>query len=439
MDSYPLPPRAGRDFPDENRFPWQRAVTLILVCIVALYFLWRVRDVLPPFLIAFFLASLLDPVVNRLQRRGVSRIRAVLTIYAAVFLVILLIAVRLIPPALSEINDLYTNIDKYTLQFTRTADQVYERYHGVFEIVGVKNNPFREERDKTARPASESAAPQPQTHAESGPPPQNPTGADPLGAQKPSPTQGKEPRINSQALAKAAGLALEIVRGTIMGLAGKVIWLVIIPLSLFYFLMDYQALRRRLISLAPIQHQANVDRISDEIVEVFSAYMRSLAIVCALYGMAAVALFYLLGLKYALFLGLGAGVLYAVPYLGPALAIGGAGAIAATTDLHVLGFTGISVSPLVYAGIVVGLLVCMQLAFDYGITPRLVGGSVGLHPIVNIFALMCGATLFGVWGMLLAVPVAASVQIVLLYFFPKLDSRKPPSEPVAEPQPALLS
>jgi predicted PurR-regulated permease PerM len=65
----------------------------------------------------------------------------------------------------------------------------------------------------------------------------------------------------------------------------------------------------------------------------------------------------------------------------------------------------------------------MHVSFDYVLTPRVVGGSVGLHPLVNVFALMAGATLFGVWGMLLAVPVAASLQMILIYFFPKLAEK----------------
>src|SRR5205807_8458562 len=123
-------------------------------------------------------------------------------------------------------------------------------------------------------------------------------------------------------------------------------------------------------------------------------------------------------------------------------AIGGAAAIAFTTDNPTLGITGIHLSQGTYAVIVVGLLVAMQLAFDYGLTPRLVGGSVGLHPIVNIFALMCGATLFGVWGMLLAVPVGASIQLLVIYFFPKLvEKPQPPPLPDAvaasPPEPIL--
>jgi len=76
-----------------------------------------------------------------------------------------------------------------------------------------------------------------------------------------------------------------------------------------------------------------------------------------------------------------------------------------------------------YAILVVLCFGAMHVTFDYVITPRVVGGSVGLHPLVNVFALMCGATIFGVWGMLLAVPVAASIQMLLVYFFPKLAEK----------------
>lgn len=76
-----------------------------------------------------------------------------------------------------------------------------------------------------------------------------------------------------------------------------------------------------------------------------------------------------------------------------------------------------------FAIVLVGVFAAMHITFDYGLTPRIVGGSVGLHPLLNVFALMCGASLFGVWGMLLAVPVAASVQMVMLYFSRNWRSR----------------
>ena len=92
------------------------------------------------------------------------------------------------------------------------------------------------------------------------------------------------------------------------------------------------------------------------------------------------------------------------------------------------------------------MFLVMHFCFDYGITPRIIGKSVGLHPLLNIFALMVGATYFGIYGMLLAVPVAACVQMVLLYFFPHLGDNPGEAQELQklsaasaspEPQPAL--
>src|SRR5260221_10934783 len=83
------------------------------------------------------------------------------------------------------------------------------------------------------------------------------------------------------------------------------------------------------------------------------------------------------------------------------------------------------INSLGYTLVVIFCAIIAQNLFDQIVYPRVVGASVGLHPVVSIFALMSGATLFGVWGMLIAVPVAASIQLVLVYSFPKL-SKAPP-------------
>lgn len=371
----PCPPGGG-EVPSDGG--WRRIIGLIVASACALLFLWRVRSVLPPFVIAFFLASLLDPVVTRHQKRGVSRARAVATIYALVFLLIVLAAIVIVPQVLSQMNGLANKASDYGAQITQITDQWYRRYQKPLAAMGIKSNPL-------------SATNQ------------------------------------NGAIAAAARQVLITVKDAIQGFAGQILWLIIIPLSLFYFLLDYRALRAKLISFAPVAHQSGIQRMAEEVVEVFSAYFRSLAVVCVCYGLAAVVLFYLLGLHYALFLGLAAGVLYAVPYVGPAAAICTAGIVALTVSHPVLFFVWhVDLPSVGYALLVVALFVAMHLSFDYGITPRVVGGSVGLHPLVNVFALMCGATLFGIWGMLLAVPVAASLRILLIYFFPKL------AEPVPE-------
>ena len=381
METSVLPSAGGEPY----RPQWQPLVTLGLVALCALYFLWRVRDILPPFIIAFFFAALLDPVVTRFQRKGVSRVRAVLTIYLLVFLLVVLASILIGPPVATQIESLINNRETYEKTVSNLYKDFYKRYDKPLSVLRIKN-PASSKPDKDGRPE-----------------------------------QSEE---NSPIVKVVLG-ALNSVKDTVFGFVGKAIWLIIIPLALFYFLMDFQRLRARLISLAPARHHPLLNTMSEEVVLIFTAYFRSLAIVCALYGLTAIAVFYLLGLDYALFLGIAAGVLYAVPYVGPAITVGSVTTIALLASHPTLFHTGIHLSPMAFAIVSVVMFVSMHVTFDYGITPRIVGGSVGLHPIANIFALMCGATLFGVWGMLLAVPVAASVQIVLLYFFPKLSQPLP--------------
>ncbi len=390
MDPYSLPP-AGGDLPGYNPVRWQRAATLCALAALALYFLWRVRDVLVPFIVAFFLAGVeepfviapLDPLVIRLQRNGWTRARAVATIYLAVFLVIVAVLLWIAPLALNQVENLTQNADSYGQAILRQSDRWFAHYKGPLSMLHVSTNPLR---DRAG----------PVTHA--------------------------------------VAAALDTVKGSVLAAAGSMIWIIIIPLSLFYFLLDFQGIRARLVALAPPQYQASILKMSAEVVEIFSAYFRSLAVVCALYGITATILFSLLGLRYGLFLGIAAGVLYAVPYVGPATTTLAAAVIALTMNPVVVAHTSITVGQVPYAILVVVVYLAMHVTFDYGITPRLVGGSVGLHPLVNIFALMCGATLFNVWGMLLAVPVAASIQMLLLYFFPRL-MEKPLPLPAADPAP----
>jgi predicted PurR-regulated permease PerM len=373
LNSHPLSSSTEEKISIVTRTPWKRRLLFGLFVVFALFFFWCVKGTLPPFLIAFFVASLLDPLVTRLHKRGISRMRAVGSIYIAFFLFLILLGLLIIPSTVRQLNELSRNINRYSSNlslYTReallSADNWYEGRRGTLSALGIKEKPSDYLNNRT------------------GP------------------------------LSKGITRVLASVQGFIVGFIGQVLWLIIFPLAVFYFLLDYPLIRAKLISFFPVTYRPYIDRISRDIIDIFSSYIRSLAIVCTFYGVVASLLFWALGLKYALFMGLAAGALYAVPYVGPTLAFSGAFVLALTTGQSVT-----------HAGIIVLCLILMHLSIDYGVTPRVVGGSVGLHPLMNIFALMAGATLFGLWGMLLAVPCAATIQMVLCYFIPEL-SQKPP-------------
>ncbi len=361
------------------RFPKQRAITSILAFIIIGGFLYVVRDILPPFIIAFFLASLLDPIVTNQERHGRSRARAVTTIYALFFLLIILLSIAVIPPALRQTESIVNKLstDTFTKQLQTTLTAWQHRNHKILDRVGI--------------------------------------------------TQAKINSwftLRSSTVQEGIKRVLVPVQSFIYNYGSRIIWIVIIPILTFYFLLDYHALRIKLISFLPGGSQRQVDRISREIIEIFFSYIRSLTIVCALYGFAAAILFYLLGVPYALLVGLAAGIFYAVPYVGPLLTIVTACTLAVTaSQAKILFLIPINPHTFIYALMVFLLWGAIQLTFDQVITPRVVGGSVGLHPVASIFALMVGAQIFGIVGMVLAFPVAASVQRVLCYYFPKLALR----------------
>ena len=168
-----------------------------------------------------------------------------------------------------------------------------------------------------------------------------------------------------------------------------------------------------------------------DVMGVFSDYLRGLVIVCALYGAATIGLLYLLSVwhhplaHYALLVGAAAGILYAIPYLGSTATalVTFLVAFAAATADHASG--------LAFGGIAVLATLALNQVFDGVVTPRVVGGGVGLHPILAIFALVIGGELFGIWGMLLSVPLAGSIQAILFRLYPKLTHADPAALPAA--------
>lgn len=220
----------------------------------------------------------------------------------------------------------------------------------------------------------------------------------------------------AQALKVTAGRAASIVIGGVSSLLS----VVLVPIIAVYILADIDRLRARLLFLLPDRVRVQALTYAQDVGGVFGNYVRGLFTVCALYAGAAMVA--LLGVSvafpalrgYALLLGFASGLLYAVPYVGALTTVLLSAIVCVATGS---GTTALLVS--------VGVLLALNQVFDNVIMPRVVGGGVGLHPILALFALLLGGTLFGLWGMLLSVPVAASIQVVLFRIFPKLAAPTP--------------
>jgi predicted PurR-regulated permease PerM len=348
--------------------PWLRALGTAAVLIPLIVLLYAARGTLPPFLIAFAVAVLLDPLLDRLEARGWPRLAAVLLVYAFFLLAFLAIALVLIPTAINQAQELIENYGLYQKRLETWGSDLILRLKPLLERFNI------------------------------------PTDTDALITQ-----------YRGQISASLQVLVARIT-SALQGALGKALWLVIIPIVTFYLMLDIDRVLMRLIFLFPEGRREWMVGVGRKVVSVFTGYLRGLFIVCAAYAVVnGLILFLFFRLQYALVIGLLAGILYAVPYIGAIATIALGTLVALSTHADSAGYV---------VAVAVTLLATNQI-FDQVVTPRVVGGGVGLHPVLSLFALTVAGDLFGLTGMLLAVPLAASIRVILIEVFPALSRPLP--------------
>lgn len=178
--------------------------------------------------------------------------------------------------------------------------------------------------------------------------------------------------------------------------------LVLIPVAMFYLLRDWSSLVGQVDELIPRHSYDKVREIATEIDAVLAEFLRGQLAVMVLMSVFYVIVLWAVGLEYALPIGIVAGMLVFVPYLG--MLVG----LALATLAAVMQFTALSDVVWVWAVFALG-----QLLEGMVVTPRLVGERVGLHPLMVIFALMAFGQLMGFFGILLALPLSAILLVAL--------------------------
>jgi len=343
-------------WPDGNT--WRRWALSAALILIVLYLIYLVREMWVPLGLAFLLATVLDPVVDRMETRGWKRGPAALFIFGS-FLIILVGLLWLATPyVIAQGADLR---DKFNSYFPDT--------HSPKAIL----TSFR----KMNAPDWLATA----------------------GVQA---FQGAEQAFQrSSTWITTQGFSV----------LSNLIWLAIVPIVAFYALRDYHLILGKALMLVPRRKRDVVQSYVVEVGSIFAKYLRGLTIVSALNGIATWLLLWALHIPSSLVLGLVAGILYTVPYIGALITIVLTAAVSfflGPDKLH---------SMLLAVG---ASVVLHQIIFDQIISPRILGGHVGLHPILAIVALLAGNILLGIVGMILAVPVAACIQIGVLAALPKL-------------------
>lgn len=191
-----------------------------------------------------------------------------------------------------------------------------------------------------------------------------------------------------------------------MTVVNVVIYIVVVPVVAFYMLLDWDRMVAKIDGWLPRDHVTTIRQIARDIDRVLSGFVRGQVTVCLVLGTFYAVALMAAGLDFGLLVGSVAGALTFIPYIGAI--IGGTLAI----GLALFQFWGEWLN----IGIVAGIFALGQFLEGNFVTPKLVGNSVGLHPLWLIFALSAFGTLFGFVGMLVAVPVAAVIGVVARFF-----------------------
>ncbi|MCB1312058.1 MAG: AI-2E family transporter [Sedimentitalea sp.] len=322
--------------------------------------LWFLGHVLLPFVLGGAIAYLIDPVADRLERLGLSRAAATALITVAAVLVFVLLSLLVVPTLIRQTAELINVLP--TL-----FDQLYGFLTSTFPSILVEGSTMR------------------QTLASIG-----------------------------ESIQERGPALLESVLGSALSLINIVVLLVVVPVVAVYLLLDWDRMIARIDALLPRDHVDVIRRLAREIDATLAGFIRGMGTVCVILGTYYAVALMAVGLQFGLVVGFIAGLLTFIPYLGAV--IGGSLAI----GLALFQFWGDWTS----IGMVAGVFVIGQVVEGNFLTPKLVGDSVGLHPVWLLLALSVFGMLFGFVGMLVAVPVAASLGVIARFAVDQyLDSR----------------
>ncbi len=347
------------------RLEWQIGfwAGLLLLLIV---FLWLFSGVLLPFAAAVALGYLLNPVADRLEQLGLSRLGATLLIMVAFVLVLVAGFVLIVPILGRQLAAFIEVLPSYVLKLEQLISYESERFGR--EYGGALLERFG------------------------------------LGAQTGSELRTSTTDLVVQA-AQWAATFLKSVWTNGAALISVISLTIVTPVVAFYMLLDWDKMIATIDGLVPLRYRDTVRELAREIDAAMAGFLRGQSLVClflgAWYGIG----LSVIGLNFGLLIGITAGLLSFIPYVGSLTALVLSSAVAIVQDWPQ------------WKLLVLALVVFLTGQFLEGniLSPKLVGDLVGLHPVWLIFALLAFGSLFGFTGLITAVPLAAATGVVLRF------------------------
>ncbi len=343
--------------------PWIAAILFVAL------FLYLFSSVLMPFVAGIALGYLLDPVAEKLERLGFNRLGAALFILG-VSLIVIVLALVLIGPVLGhQLSAFVENLPRIVLRLQTLvsdwASKILDTSWGA------------------------------EVAAKLG-----------LGAGNPGDIQKALGDFAGDAAKWLGGFAKSLISGG-AALVGLLSLVVVTPVVAFYILVDWNRMIASVRSLVPPRYLADVGMVARDVDRALAGFLRGQSLVCLFLGLWYGLGLTLIGLNYGFLIGITAGFLSFIPYVGSLTAL----VVSAVVAL-VQGWPDWTM-----LAMAIGVVATGQFLEGNVLSPKLVGESVGLHPVWLMFALLAAGSLFGFTGLIVAVPVAAALGVLLRFFF----------------------
>lgn len=347
-----------------ERNPWLRALIILGVLLLSVQLfdvVWnfgrQYGDIILVFFLAWMLAFLLNPLVQFLSIGGrMPRWGAVATVYLGMLAILVGIGFLLIPPTANQVSVLGSKVPQYTSNTSRFVGDLQRWLDSRGLHVNVEHVATGQDLTKFGQQLGSTLA--------------------------------------SHALTLAQSVVVAVFDGAIVLVVS------------FYMMLDGPRITRALTQVAPERFRGDVELLFASIDHSFGGYLRSSIVLALVYAVGTGLVMYALGVPYALTVSVFAGIVLIIPFVGDIVAV--------IPPIVIALFT----VSLLRAVILLIVMICLQQLVLQVLRPKIMGRSVGLHPLWVLAAFLVGARAAGVWGALFSVPIVAIGQtVVQLYYY----------------------
>ena len=360
--------------PSQKQFQYWTLATAVVV-----FLLWALGDVLTPFILGGAVAYCVDPIADRLEKWGLSRVMSTIVITLSAVFIFVLLFLLVVPTLIGQLGQLISQIGTFIENLPETWAGWKVTLQSRFPNLDLQGDFLQQQLTS----------------------------------------------IGTAIQARGGDLVAALLSSA-QGLINVMVLVVIVPVVTFYMLMDWDRMVTQIDDLLPRDHQETVRDLGRQIDRTLASFIRGQGTVCLILGTYYAIALMIAGLNFGLIVGFIAGLISFIPYVGAV--VGGVLAVGLALiqwwgGADVIDGQTVDVARNWFAIISVAVIFGIGQFFEGNIlTPNLVGSSIGLHPVWLILALSVFGSLFGFVGMLVAVPVAAIIGVVARFLINEYKS-----------------